>query len=609
MQTKILSGIETATRTNDLPGLLAILAEHPEYYNTKSKILKDAQKLILQEIRRNPKIMRDIPEPLRDNEDFMEDAIAKYPWAAKYASDRLRNDVSFVLGRNCSRKVHATTNTIRCASKELLDNEDFIREATGISHSIIGYASQRLKQDIVFNQELIKEYPDAFPYTAKRLRENKEFVLGAIKSGVKELNNRNKLLIDESLLQDKDFLLRAVQNGLGNLPDIGEVYLPKDKQFVLRLIEEGLYFLPLIHQDLLRDFDFLRQAVQYGLKSVRNDFYSEDKDIVLYLFQNDVRVSFSDELYAYQEIFNAVKEKLSMRVLESLSEDHGDIFSLPRFLKNSVTDYQFVRGFMHSGHDEFLERLIEDYLKLKEQLETLNITYTGSLGTYEVARHFIEQRKKLEQKQLDPQKPIVIILQARDDHNNAFEGYGLNDSYPELIKKNQVLFFEIDTLLDLDAALLLITQNIPVEQKKTLIINAHGLRESIHFGQDDLTPALLDDVYGEIFKQVDITKLLLNSCLTGIGKNNEPNIANIFGLYIPTVFAPTESVGIGKIKINPVNGDIVNVIYRGDNETVNPVYMINQQSSDEEINHYTSDDFLNILSHVNCIIFNSPDQP
>jgi hypothetical protein len=604
MWTKILSGIETATKANDLSGLLAILAEHPEYYTMESEILKNAKKLILQEIRHNLKIMQDIPEPLRDNENFMEDAIAKYSWAAKYASNRLRNNESFILVGSGFRKSHARTDTIRCASKELLDNENFIREATANSPSIIRYASKRLKQDVIFNQMLIEDYPHAFPYTAKCLRENKEFVLKAIKSGVKFQHLRNPAVINENLLQDKDFLLRAMQNGLDCLLHIDKVYLPNDKQFVLQLIREGLEYLPLIHEDLIRDPDFWQQAVQYGLKFVENCFYSKDKDTILYLFQNDVHISLDDDLYEYQEIINAVKEKLSMRALEYFSENPEEVYY--RQSPSVISDYRII---IRKFNDKFKKELIKDYKKLKKQLEALNITYVESLGTYGLAQHFIEQRKKLEQKQLDPQKSIIIILQAKDDHNSVFARPRLSKIYSELIKKNQVLFFEIDTLLDLDAALLLITQNIPVEQKKTLIINAHGLREEVYFGQDSLTPILLDDVYGEIFERMNIIKLILNSCYTGEGKSNEPNIANVFGVYIPTVFAPTEKVRVRKIKINPINGDIVNIIYETGEEAEHQAYLLDRTGHDDEITRYTSDDFLNILSHVNCIIFNSSDKP
>jgi hypothetical protein len=274
----------------------------------------------------------------------------------------------------------------------------------------------------------------------------------------------------------------------------------------------------------------------------------------------------------------------------------------------------------------------------KAKIDELNITCFDRHGDW--LPYLVGQRFKLANKQLDPHKPVIVIWQGKADHNGALKNF--RQFYAELVKKNQVLFFEIDSLLDIDQSLLLLQTHLPktIEQR-TLIIDAHSRQERILLGQETLTPNLLEDVYGEILTKLNINKLILNSCSTGLGKENEPNLANVFGRYIKTVFAPITGTSVDVMKLDST-GEIVDVEYMpnwceealnieecieetekqfqsasGDLKKElldklsklkyeqaqyaiieNPVYKID---SSEDIPYYDSDDFLNSLSRVNCI--------
>jgi hypothetical protein len=54
----------------------------------------------------------------------------------------------------------------------------------------------------------------------------------------------------------------------------------------------------------------------------------------------------------------------------------------------------------------------------------------------------------------------------------------------------------------------------------------------------------------------------LASCCTGEGRKKGLNIANSFGRYINTVFAPVASVYLDQLYINPKNHGIEDVTYK-----------------------------------------------
>ncbi|MDR1453983.1 MAG: DUF4116 domain-containing protein [Candidatus Margulisbacteria bacterium] len=592
MYSKIISDL---VRQNKRTEVLQMLSQTPEYLSYAG-YYQDEENFLLDLIKRNPKAMQFIKEDLLDSADFINKATHRYTWAAKYASSRLKDDPEFIED-SFERGSRANNATIKCASPQLLDDMEFVRRMAIVHISIIESTSPRLKYDQKFNLELVKRNNLVFPHIARQFRENKKFVLEAISYGVEDISK-----IGKNLLNDKDFLLRAVQAGLTCLPDgIDDV--------------------------LTEDEDFIRQLIRSGLRTIPSAYPIKTKEFLEYLVSNNISYDYSGiepDLFHCSEVLELLVNTLSYQTLTGLSDKD---FLLPSRGYVSYDAYQYRRMHKINYADmDALQHIVDIYTQniqeyeaeekliaelaielrqyaaaRKTKIDELNITYLSRLGDW--APYLVEQRLRLANKQLDPNKPVIVIWQGKKDHNGGLEVF--KKFYSELDRKNQILFFEIDSLQDIDQALLLLQTHLPktIEQR-ALIINAHGSQGRIDFGQEYLTPNLLEDVYGEILTKLNINTLVLDSCSTGLGKDNKPNLANVFGRYIKTVFAPTINTSLSEMKLDST-GKIIDVVYRGnvvyrgdffqEYQDIliidNPVYKIN---SSEDIPYYGDEDFLNL---------------
>lgn len=195
---------------------------------------------------------------------------------------------------------------------------------------------------------------------------------------------------------------------------------------------------------------------------------------------------------------------------------------------------------------ELNELGIHNYDNIKDNC----VFWEDSMGSY-----IIQQRKRLENKQMDPNKPVVVTFQARSDDNGAFKSK--KEMYREFIeKKIQWLFFEVSTVTDMVKEIDFLIDKLPAGQEINIQIQAHGspygiaLGSNSSFNQDERL-CTINAHKLEKLQELNVKRLIFDSCSTGSSVYGDFNISSICaGLIKPDclVIAPKYVAGNNDIR-------------------------------------------------------------
>ncbi len=119
----------------------------------------------------------------------------------EYVSDNLKNDKEFVL-----EAVKSNGYALEYASDNLKNDKDFVLEVVKQDVRALEYVPDNLKNDKEFVLEAVKSNGNALKYASDNLRNDKEFVLDAAKYHSVALQGAS-----DNLKTDKEFLLKALQ--------------------------------------------------------------------------------------------------------------------------------------------------------------------------------------------------------------------------------------------------------------------------------------------------------------------------------------------------------------------------------------------------------------
>jgi hypothetical protein len=155
-----------------------------------------------------------------------------------------------------------------------------------------------------------------------------------------------------------------------------------------------------------------------------------------------------------------------------------------------------------------------------------------------------------------PSQPLAVIIYPKKDWNGAFK----NNQIRELIDRGYyVLYFEAGSEDEVYSALQSATSTTG-RKAQLLILGGHGDREHTSMGEGD--PASTDigneSAYIDLSDEremidqhldshlTDDSVVILESCSTGKGRGEEPNVANMMKRVFPQsrVFAPTAPTGV-----------------------------------------------------------------
>ena len=186
-----------------------------------------------------PHVFKNLKESLRADKKIAMAAFRKGV-SPEYVSEKLWDDRDFILSLlNTPRCPITILDCLKFASKRLRDDKEVVLKAVKIYSSNFKFASKRLRDDKEVVLEAGKDMScfTSFKYASKRLRDDKEVVLKAV-------NNypSNIRFASERLRADKEIVLIAIDDLTGdgfygcNI-EFASMELRDDKEIVMIAIE------------------------------------------------------------------------------------------------------------------------------------------------------------------------------------------------------------------------------------------------------------------------------------------------------------------------------------------------------------------------------------
>ncbi len=193
--------------------------------------LQGDKELGLIAVRANGRMLQGLSEELRGDKDIVLEAVrSSNGWSLQYASEELRGDKDVVMAAVKSGEFKFGSYGVHI-SKEMQEDEDIALEivrvgkregpkAYGFSGSFEDYftnVSGTLKQDKGFIEKAMQINPDVLLYAAKELREDRELAQAYLRVSASSTNGGWQLVLNyfpDSIREDREFMLDAMRNGV-----------------------------------------------------------------------------------------------------------------------------------------------------------------------------------------------------------------------------------------------------------------------------------------------------------------------------------------------------------------------------------------------------------
>ena len=139
------------------------------------------------------------------NKEIMLQAIQnKDIWCLAYVDTELRNNKEFML-----QAIEKDSSCIGYSSIELLNDREFMIEVIKKNPRCINFANKSLKNDGEFMLQAIKKDIWCIEYASDELKNNKEFMLKAIEKDIRSFSTAS-----DELKSDKEFMLKAIKKDI-----------------------------------------------------------------------------------------------------------------------------------------------------------------------------------------------------------------------------------------------------------------------------------------------------------------------------------------------------------------------------------------------------------
>ena len=138
--------------TEDRAELLRLVRENENFFNLLSEKYQDDEEFALAalECPDNTQVLRDVSDRLRNNRDFVLDAVKRNYKALKHAGYKWRADKAIVLAAMAAEPENKTSSSwrsVRYATKELRSDREFMVIALQLDAGNLVCASEDLKND------------------------------------------------------------------------------------------------------------------------------------------------------------------------------------------------------------------------------------------------------------------------------------------------------------------------------------------------------------------------------------------------------------------------------------------------------------------------------
>lgn len=265
-------------------------------------------------------------------------------------SESIKEDKDFILNFLKLLAVKCDSCIVPCVgqlSKDLLDDEEFIKTVYELNNGIFEFASERIKNNKEFIVELINKEPSfawrpgiIFRYVSDELKSDRDLAFIAVKR-----DGANIEYASEGLRNDKELVLESLKGGGINFK-FASLQCRSDRDIILTALHEsrGSFAIPYIPAEILKEIDkeiiidtllFRPQPNQYIYKECP-EFIRSDKEIITRLLSDKnleakwINVELlqyaSDELRSDLEVIElAAKIKIRALNYAVISEDQKKI--------------------------------------------------------------------------------------------------------------------------------------------------------------------------------------------------------------------------------------------------------------------------------------------
>ena len=200
--------------------------------------------------------------------------------AIESVSDALRNDRDFIL-----EAVRVNGLALRHASADLRDDRDFVLEAAQVNSLALGGASDALRNDRDFVLEAVRVNGRAFGGASDALRNDRNVALEAVRANGPALWGAS-----EALRNDRNFVLEAVRVS-GRALWAASDDLKNDREIVLAAIRQNALAFRAAGANLRNDREVVLVAVRVNGLALGdvNEALRDDREIVLAAVRQDGR--------------------------------------------------------------------------------------------------------------------------------------------------------------------------------------------------------------------------------------------------------------------------------------------------------------------------------
>lgn len=189
---------------NDRAFSLEIIKHHSNVLKLLSDEMRDDETVVLAAVSKHPSSLEYASNRLKNSKSFIFKLVKENERYSNgplsYASRELRGDKKFVL--ECLHSNKDDTFMLHKITDALKDDEDFIKQAIEISGYSLSYASERLqrKKELIF--EAIKQTKDLHVVNyCKDLSDNKETVIFALQHGATLAQASERLRDDDDVVK------------------------------------------------------------------------------------------------------------------------------------------------------------------------------------------------------------------------------------------------------------------------------------------------------------------------------------------------------------------------------------------------------------------------
>lgn len=422
-----------------------------------------------------------VPYQFWSDADFVRNAVYYDDRLVKYAS----RDVALEM-------IYSDAARLKYVKSSLREDRNFILAAVKKNSRALKYAGEFRKDEGVVRAAL-RGNASALRFADASLKKDEEFMLAAMKEGIDALK-----YADVSLKKDRVFFLLAMQKDRRAL-GYAHVSLKKDKAFLLILAKSCPYILHQAHISLQKDKKFVlavvRRLNQWSINTLPKPLRS-DKAFVLdllklgpYMLMVDRKLSTDRQVVARYLMNQALLKKSTSGYASKLK------YYVKRLRLQAVITEEDCKD--DAAAIAAVWRLVRTDAELKKfftQAELTNratllaalkkkynIAYPGRLR--DVAMLVDVLRNRATAHAPKDKRPLCVFVCATADHNGAFKGAGFR------IKRMRrlgfrVVYYEAN---DEDAARKALEHGTAKgrHRAKLIVISGHGNPRSLAFGGYD----------------------------------------------------------------------------------------------------------------------------